>query len=179
MRAASCLDLYLRDFASGQLTKNVATVASGWQHRVQFVLPCHRHLPHRNRFCGRFTCNLLQPKYHLIIKVLWSHSDSDNLVALLKLFFIFYVTQFCLSGNIEVLHNVMLKYMPKRIAFSYKGMKARTMLAVLDDNFNVGRRQATTKYGSKRWVVHWSKATCSFITKKFFKRRNMISERIL
>ena len=65
----------------------------------------------------------------------------------------------------------MLKYMPKRIAFSYKGIKARTMLAILDDNFNVGRQQATTKDGSKRWVVHWSKATSSFVAKQVFQEK--------
>ena len=61
--------------------------------------------------------------------------------------------------------------MPKRIAFSYKGMKARTMLAVLDNNFNVGRRQATTKDGSKHWAVCWPKGTCTFVAKKVFQEK--------
>ena len=87
---------------------------------------------------------------------------------LLHLFHVFQVTQFCHTGNIEVLHNVMLKYMPKRIAFGYKGMRARTMLAIMDNNFNVGRVQATTNDGTTRWSVHWLKATGCFVAKKIF-----------
>ena len=62
----------------------------------------------------------------------------------------------------------MLKYMPKRLSFSYKGMKARSMLAVMDNNFNIGRNQATTAKGAKRWVVHWSKVTKKFVAKKIY-----------
>ena len=48
-------------------------------------------------------------------------------------------------------------------------MKARNMLAVIDNNFNIGRNQATTAKGAKRWVVHWSKATNKFVVKKIYK----------
>ena len=71
-----------------------------------------------------------------------------------------------------MLHNVMLKYVRKRIAFSYKGMKARTMLAVIDNNFNVAREHATTADGTKRWLVSWSKSTNSFVAKKIFAKKS-------
>ena len=58
--------------------------------------------------------------------------------------------------------------MPKRLSFSYKGMKARSMLAVMDNNFNIGRNQATTAKGAKRWVAHWSKTTNKFVAKKVY-----------
>ena len=58
--------------------------------------------------------------------------------------------------------------MPKRSSFSYKGMKARSMLAVMNNNFNIGRNQATTAKGAKRWVVHWSNATNKFVAKKIY-----------
>lgn len=63
-------------------------------------------------------------------------------------------------------HNSMLKYMPKRVSFSYEGMVARTMLAALDNNTNVGREQAETLTGEKRWKLQWSKAAQDFVVKK-------------
>ena len=38
----------------------------------------------------------------------------------------------------------------------------------MDNNFNIGRNQATTAKGAKRWVVHWSKATKKFVAKKIY-----------
>ncbi|XP_033107957.1 uncharacterized protein LOC117109688 [Anneissia japonica] len=73
------------------------------------------------------------------------------------------ITKFCHTGNF---HNIMLKYVPKRIAFSYEGMVARTMLAALDNNNNVGRRQSTDSMGEKQWKVQWSKRTKSFVVKQ-------------
>lgn len=42
----------------------------------------------------------------------------------------------------------MLKYVPKRLHFGYDSMRARTQLAIMDHNENVGRQQATTKEGN-------------------------------
>lgn len=42
----------------------------------------------------------------------------------------------CVSGQLEVFHNSLLKYCPKRLHFEYPAMKARTMLAVMDHNEN-------------------------------------------
>ena len=42
------------------------------------------------------------------------------------------------------------------------------MLAVIDNNFYIGRNQAMTAKGAKRWVVHWSKATNKFVAKKIY-----------
>ena len=66
----------------------------------------------------------------------------------------------------------MLKYVPKRVAFSYAGMVARTMLAVLDNNCNVARSQATTKGRCKKWKFHWSKVTKSFVVKKVYTKKD-------
>ena len=78
------------------------------------------------------------------------------------------LTEFCHTGSLEVYHSMMLKYSPKREHFSYKGMMARTQLAAIDNNANVGRKQATVERGvnvgearyrqsftkrQKRWVI--------------------------
>ena len=49
------------------------------------------------------------------------------------------------SGNIEVYHNVIGKYCPKRLSFSYEGMHARTQLAVMSHNAGINRKQAVVK----------------------------------
>ena len=75
---------------------------------------------------------------------------------------------FCHTGGLEVYHSMLLKYCPKREHFSYKGMKARSQLAAIDNNENVGRKQAVVERGAntgeskyrkcyskkqKKWVV--------------------------
>lgn len=51
------------------------------------------------------------------------------------------------TGALEVYHNVMLKYLPKRLHFGYDTMVARTQLAIMDNNYNVGWEQAETSEG--------------------------------
>ena len=54
----------------------------------------------------------------------------------------------------QVYYSVMTKYAPKRTQFSAEGMEARTQLAALDNNCNVGRGQAQTKQGEARIHVN-------------------------
>jgi hypothetical protein len=46
------------------------------------------------------------------------------------------------TGELESYHNVHLIYAPKRIGYSYAGMVLRTILAVLDTNYNVNRAKS-------------------------------------
>ena len=41
------------------------------------------------------------------------------------------LTSFCHAGSLENFHSVMLKWAPKRLRFSYPGMRARVQLACL------------------------------------------------
>ncbi|KAI8495237.1 hypothetical protein Bbelb_272230 [Branchiostoma belcheri] len=50
--------------------------------------------------------------------------------------------------DLEVFHNMLLKYTPKRLHFWYMSMMGRMKLAVLDHKYNVDREQATTKEGT-------------------------------
>ena len=47
------------------------------------------------------------------------------------------------TGELEVYHSLLLKYVPKRLHFPYKGVVARTQLAVIDHNSNTERNQTT------------------------------------
>ena len=60
------------------------------------------------------------------------------------------LTEFHHTGELEVYHSLLLKYAPKRLHFSYKGMVARTQLAVIDHTSNTGRNQATVTRGKNK-----------------------------
>ncbi|XP_073451452.1 uncharacterized protein [Aquarana catesbeiana] len=53
-----------------------------------------------------------------------------------------HLSTFCHTGNLEVFHSMTLKYRTKHHRFGIDGMVARTQLAALDYNRNVGREQA-------------------------------------
>ena len=93
-------------------------------------------------------------------------SCADVVGVVKNILFLLQLTKFCHTGNLEVFHNVMLKYVPKRVSFSYEGMVARSMLAALDNNLNAGRSQAHTKAGQPRWKMQWSKASKTYVVKK-------------
>lgn len=60
--------------------------------------------------------------------------------------------QFCHTSKFESYHNERLLYTPKRKHFPYGGMVTRTMIAIMDHNYNV-KRDVT---GSR---LQYSKAT--------------------
>lgn len=82
------------------------------------------------------------------------------------------------SGSIEVYHNLLLKYCPKRLSFSYKGMHARTQLAILDHNSGLNRKQVVTKDNELRFKTQYSKSTGQWVAKKVLepKSRHYITE---
>ena len=67
----------------------------------------------------------------------------------------------------------MLKYVPKRIYFSYTGTAARTSLAAMDHNFYCGREQSKTLDGVLRWKVQWSKASKLFVFNKINEKKSL------
>ena len=68
----------------------------------------------------------------------------------------------------QVFHSVMTKYVPKRIHFSRAGMEARTQLAALDHNFNVGRHQAKTTSGELLYKSQFSRHKGYYVAKKVY-----------
>ncbi|KAG0443476.1 hypothetical protein HPB47_014873 [Ixodes persulcatus] len=60
--------------------------------------------------------------------------------------------------SLEAFHGLLIHYCPKSCQYSNKGMKARTMLAVLHFNENGNRAQAVTKEGVERFRVKHPKA---------------------
>jgi len=79
------------------------------------------------------------------------------------------------SGNIEVYHNVIGKYCPKRLSFSYEGMHARTQLAIMSHNSSINRKQAVSKKTNKpRTQEQYSKVTNEWVSKKVMEPKDMV-----
>ena len=81
---------------------------------------------------------------------------------------------FCHTGSLEVYHNVLTKYAPKRQHFSHKGMTARTQLAALDHNANTGRQQAREERGGNegepRYKFVYPKQTKDWVAKPLMEK---------
>jgi hypothetical protein len=81
------------------------------------------------------------------------------------------LVNFCHTGILEVYHNEILKYAPKRLEFDYCQMLARMQLAALDHNSIVNRPQAVVtrksarsgNVGEPRYRTRFSKATNQWI----------------
>lgn len=46
------------------------------------------------------------------------------------------------TGSLENLHSLILVYAPKRLDFDPDGYNARVKLAIIDHNYNTGRKYA-------------------------------------
>ena len=116
----------------------------------------------------------------------WIEAESPAHVELNKVLFdkrlldgIQKLSLFCHTGNLENFNGFMTKYCPKRNAFSHEGMVARSRLAALDHNFNVGRDQAVVREesrrsapaGTKRYNITYSKATKKWTAKKVMDKK--------
>ncbi|XP_076119137.1 uncharacterized protein LOC143100082 [Alosa pseudoharengus] len=72
------------------------------------------------------------------------------------------------TGSLEVFHNVTLKYAPKRLHFTYDSMRARTELAIIDHNINIGREQKTTLEGKPQYKYMYTKTTQQWVAKPVY-----------
>lgn len=82
-----------------------------------------------------------------INKKLWLKSDNESYYALKKIIttkdFIKdlpHAKHFVHTGRLESYHNVRLKYTPKRIHLKYRGMYIRSIMAILDHNYNTNKQ---------------------------------------
>ncbi|KAL7383208.1 hypothetical protein ABVT39_006543 [Epinephelus coioides] len=81
------------------------------------------------------------------------------------------MTLFKHTGNLEVFHNALLKYCPKRLHFDYPSMQAHTRLAVMDhnENHNTKREQALTATGLQRHNVVFQKQSKQWVSQPIYK----------
>jgi hypothetical protein len=57
------------------------------------------------------------------------------------------LSRFCHTGNLEVYHSELIRYIPKNKHFSHQGMISRTQLCAMDHNSHVDRPQIVNKSG--------------------------------
>jgi hypothetical protein len=69
------------------------------------------------------------------------------------------------TGALESYHNLRLKYAPKRIHFSYNGLYLRSVIAIMDHNWNVNKEKVGEKY-------MFSKSSGAWVVKNKFQRSN-------
>ena len=82
-----------------------------------------------------------------------------------------HLTGFCHTGFVEVYHNLMLKYCQKREHFSHAIMNTRTQLTALDNNYNVGRKQARRKDGVLRYSTVHPKQKKEWVARKIYEKK--------
>ena len=68
------------------------------------------------------------------------------------------LTDFCHTGQLEVYHSMLLKYVPKRQHFAYSGMQTRLQLAALDHNHNADNETVKDSQGNETCRQVFSKA---------------------
>lgn len=88
------------------------------------------------------------------------------------------------TGQLEVFHSVLLKYCSKNLDFHYASMVARTQLAILDHNENVGHQKAKTTTGVSRYNVVFPEHTKEWLAKAIFEQttqkfRETLVEKVL
>ena len=109
---------------------------------------------------------------HGYIERQWLSPDSSSFLALKKIITekrflsdLKYFTDFLHTGNLEVFHALLLKYVPKRLHFSMWGMISRTQLAVLHFNEAMKCGHALTKDRMPRYKLQLSKMSKKFVVK--------------
>ncbi|CAG2245629.1 unnamed protein product [Mytilus edulis] len=114
-----------------------------------------------------------------IRKKKWLNQDSQAYAALEKVVTdklilrdIRQLDLFCHTGALETYHSMMLKYCPKRLEFEYASMVARTQLAVVDNNVNIGRNQKTDANGKLSFATRCPKSTGRWTARKIYEKKD-------
>ncbi|KAK5903895.1 hypothetical protein CgunFtcFv8_007639 [Champsocephalus gunnari] len=76
------------------------------------------------------------------------------------------VTEWIHTGELESIHSLYTKYVPKRKKFTEESFQARLRLAALDHNHNIDREQAQTKKGALQFKLQYSKPAAGYVVKE-------------
>ena len=82
------------------------------------------------------------------------------------------LSEFCHTGNLEVYHSLLLKYVPKRQEFDGDQMDARTTLAVIDHNLSQNRGQKIDAQGQGVYKTAYSKETVKWVAKPVYNKKS-------
>ena len=83
------------------------------------------------------------------------------------------LADFVLTGGLEVFHGSMAKkYLPKSQHYSYNGMKCRTQVAIIDNNWNAGSEVVTTEAGEARFKCVYPKLQKKWVGKPIYEEKS-------
>ncbi|KAK5880403.1 hypothetical protein CesoFtcFv8_023435 [Champsocephalus esox] len=74
------------------------------------------------------------------------------------------VTEWIHTGELESIHSLYTKYVPKRKKFTEESFQARLRLCALDSNHNI--EQAQTKKGALQLKLQYSKPAGGYVVKE-------------
>ena len=69
------------------------------------------------------------------------------------------------TGQLESVHSLYTKYVPKRKKFNPQGLSACLHLAAMDHNFAVDHWLVNTKHGQLRYKLQYSKSSANYVMK--------------
>jgi hypothetical protein len=138
------------------------------------------HISNRHTFPGKIVSRCGHPPLSPddIRKKRWLLKDSQAFIAIEKtltdkhiLRDIRHLDLFCQTGDLETYHSMMLKYCPKRQEFDYPSMVARTQLAVINNNVNIGRQQKTDSNDKLSFATRCPKSTGRLTARKLYEKK--------
>ena len=104
------------------------------------------------------------PAHNALKEVAWKPKLLKDILLL---------ADFVPTGGLEVFHGTMAKkYLPKSQHYSYNGMKCRTQLAIIDNNWNAGREVATTEAGGARFKCVYPKLQKKWVAKPIYQEKS-------
>ena len=77
--------------------------------------------------------------------------------------------EFLHTGSLENYHNVRLKYLPKRVAFTRETTVIRSMIAIIETNRNV---KSTTSFEKPKMYARYSKKSAKWVLRKGYKEKD-------
>lgn len=138
-------------YCSRNCNSNIPLLVEMWKSILYHVSGIHAW-PEDNEFKVFRACNHAHLSNEEQRRKKWLKQGSPSHEALRKIVTdkrllqdLPYIGEFMHTGALEVFHNVVLKYAPKRLEFNFAQMDARLKLAALDHNLNVGRAKAVVK----------------------------------
>ena len=76
------------------------------------------------------------------------------------------------TGELERVHSLYTKYVPKRKTYTMEGMQARLHLAAVDHNLSVHREQSRTEGGQLRFKLQFSISAKDYVVKSIREAKN-------
>lgn len=173
-------------FCARACNKDQELLVQMWSSVVYHVLGQHEWSDDPNlplfQKCGHDPLTDLQQRKKIWLKAGSSAHEALKKVALAKRLLkdIRFLAEFMHTGALEVFHNVLLKYAPKRLEFGCSSMTARLKLAAIDHNQNVGRAKAVVKKphkgssarGEVQYKKVFTKMTKSWVLKARYEAKN-------